>query len=268
VGARSDKAVPNVKIGALISVRNKSERFPGKILKPLAGQTVFEHLVDRVKMAGAVDRVIIATSDDPRDEVFSDIAARKHVDVFRGSRADKLKRYLDALDHFGLDAAIVIDGDDILCFPEIIDETARVLREQRPDAVLWRGLPLGAASSGLTKAALARIMDLKNEEDTEVWGGYFTRGDFDTRFVESDEPLFGHPEVRMTLDYEEDLAFLEKVFGALHPTNPRFTSRDLMHLLINVHPEFNDITRPAQERYETNIAKAAPVRFKTESTTP
>lgn len=251
-----------MKIGALISVRNKSERFPGKILKPLLGQSVFEHLVDRIKMATELDDVIIATSDDPRDEVFVDIARRKDISVFRGSPPDKLKRYLDALGHFALDAGVVIDGDDILCFPEVVDENARVLRARNPDAVLWKGLPLGAASSGLSRPALARIMELKNEEDTEVWGGYFTRGDFDTIFLEPDEPLFGHPEVRMTLDYEEDYVFLQKIFGELYEKNPRFSSRELMDLLVNQHPEWNDITKAAQERYEANIAKAAPVTFK------
>jgi spore coat polysaccharide biosynthesis protein SpsF (cytidylyltransferase family) len=255
-----------VKVAALISVRNKSERFPGKILKPLHGQSVFEHLVDRIKLATEVDRVIIATSDDPRDQVFVDIAQRKDIGVFLGSRADKLKRYLDALDEVGFEAGIVIDGDDILCFPEIVDETARALRERRPDVVLWRGLPLGAASSGLTRRALSRIMELKNEEDTEVWGGYFTRGDFDTLFLESDEPLFRQPEVRMTLDYQEDYDFLVRIFDELYGSNPRFSSRELMDVLVHRHPEWNDITKPAQERYESNITRAAPVKFKTEST--
>lgn len=255
-----------MKIAALISVRNKSERFPGKILKPLHGQSVFEHLVDRIKLAKEIDRVVIATSDDPRDDVFDLIGKRKQVEVFHGSQADKLKRYVDALDHYGMDAAIVIDGDDILCFPEIVDATARILREKNPEVVLWKGLPLGAASSGLSRRALQRVMEMKNEEDTEVWGGYFTRGDFDLIFGEPPTPLFAHPEVRMTLDYEEDYTFLEKIFDELYEKNPRFASTELMELLIYRHPEWNEITRPAQERYESNLTKAAPVRFKAEKT--
>ena len=252
-----------MKIIALISVRNKSERFPGKILKELHGQTVFEHLVDRVKMASALDGVVIATSDDPRDAVFGEIASRKSVGVFYGSRPDKLKRYLDALHHFRADAGIIIDGDDILCFPEVIDATACCLRNGDCEVVLWSGLPLGAASSGLTEVALRRVMELKSEDDTEVWGGYFRRpGLFKLVTMEPEEPLFAHPDVRMTLDYQEDLDFLHAIFDELYPHSPRFDSRELMDLLVNRHPEWNEITRPAQDRYEKNLTRAAPVRFK------
>lgn len=252
------------KIAALISVRDKSERFPGKILKQLHGQSVFEHLVDRVKMARGLDRIVIATSDDPRDVIFGDFARRKKVDVFFGSQADKLKRYLDALTHFDLDGCVVIDGDDVLCFPEIIDRTAEVLRLGRCEVVLWRNLPLGAASSGLTREALSRVVALKCEEDTEVWGGYFTRdGLFQVDTLEPTDPLLSGPEVRMTLDYQEDLDFLRSVFDALYPTSPRFSSRDLM-TLVAAHPEWCELTRSAQARYEENLKKAAPVRFKSE----
>lgn len=254
-----------MKIAALISVRDKSTRFPGKILKPLHGQPVFEHLIDRIKTATKIDRVVIATSDDPRDAVFGPIAERKGIEVFYGSQADKLKRYLDALTHLDMQAAIVIDGDDILAFPEIVDATADRLRQGSCDVVMWRGLPLGAASSGLTRNALAKIMDLKNEEDTEVWGGYFTRpGLFEVAYMDPDDALLAHPEVRMTLDYQEDFDFLEKIFD--HLKNNKFSSRELMDVLINQHPEWNEITKPAQERYLANIQKAAPVKMKTENT--
>ena len=37
---------------------------------------------------------------------------------------------------------------------------------------------LGAASTGLTTEALKRVIELKNEDDTEVWGGYFLDSPF------------------------------------------------------------------------------------------
>ena len=66
-----------MKTGLIISIREKSSRYPGKVLKEFHGQTVTEHLIDRLKMANGFDKLIIGTSDDPRDQVFEKFAIRK-----------------------------------------------------------------------------------------------------------------------------------------------------------------------------------------------
>ncbi|MBF0553540.1 MAG: hypothetical protein HQK96_03170 [Nitrospirae bacterium] len=251
-----------MKTGVLLSIREKSTRFPGKVLKVMHGQTITEHLIDRLKMAKLVDTIIIATSDDPRDDVFVPMAKGKNISIFRGSRQDKLKRYLDAADAFGLDAVIIIDGDDNLCFPEFVDKTADLLRNGQYDGIFWKGLPIGAASSGLTAGALKKVMALKAENDTEVWGGYFIgSGYFNVLITDVEEP-FNHPDIRMTLDYEEDFDFFKAVFDELYPVNPLFSSSDVMNLLVHRKPHLNEINREAQAKFEDHLTKAAPVRFK------
>lgn len=134
-----------MKIGLLLSIREKSRRLPGKVLKKIINQNVTEHLIDRLELSSGYDQLIIATSDDPRDKVFEDIAISKEIKVFFGSQDDKLLRYLQICKHFDLDAVIVVDGDDLLCFPEIITETATLLRMDQYEVIFWKDLPLGAA---------------------------------------------------------------------------------------------------------------------------
>ena len=177
-----------MKIGLLVSIREKSKRFPGKVLKEINGQTVTEHLIDRLTISKGYDELIIATSDDPRDKVFAEFAKKKNIEIYFGDQEDKLLRYLQICEHYELDAVIIVDGDDILCFPEIVTETIYELRKRENDVVFWKELPLGAASSGLTKHALEKVMKIKAESDTEVWGGYFTPEYFCIRF--SRAPIF------------------------------------------------------------------------------
>jgi len=252
-----------MKIGALLSVRNKSTRFPGKVLKELYGQTVTEHLVDRMKMTKHIDNLIISTSVDERDAVFESIARKKNINIFRGSKEDKLKRYLDTAERFSLDGVVIIDGDNILCFPEIMDNIAVELRDDRYEAVFWKKLPLGAASHGLTRRALEKVMEIKAEEDTEVWGGYFTNsGVFKVGYFEPEDDLLRHPDIRLTMDYQEDLNFLKAVFDELYINNPLFSSHDLLSLLVNRKPDIPLINKKMQEKYEEHIAKATPIKFK------
>ena len=253
-----------MKTAVLLSIREKSTRFPGKVLKEFHGQTVTEHLIDRLKLASRPDTIVIATSVDPRDDVFVPMAKRKGIEIFRGSKEDKLKRYLDAVEHFGLDGAIIVDGDDILCFPDFIDMVVERMSSADCDVVFCKDLPLGAASSGLTKYALEKVMEIKDEEDTEVWGGYFTKRDdlFRVVYIEPEDELFRHPEIRLTMDYIEDFNLLKAIFDELYPSNPQFSSRDVMDLLVNRKPKLTQINLEAQKRYMENIARATPVRFK------
>lgn len=249
-------------IGLLISIREKSTRFPSKVLKIIKGQTVTENLIDRLKLAKGIDKLLIATSDDNRDIVFNEFAQKKNIDIFHGDQDDKLLRYLQIINHYNFDSVIIVDGDDILCFPEIVSETAEILNQNIYEVIFWNLLPLGAACSGLTKQALERVMELKAEHDTEVWGGYFTKDNFNVFFAESDIRLFNHPEVRLTLDYQEDFEFLKLIYEELYPLNHNFSSLELMDLLINRKPELLKINAAAQSKYEEHLKKASTVKFK------
>lgn len=252
-----------MKTGLLLSIREKSTRFPGKVLKPILHQSATGHLIDRMKMVADSDYLIIATSTDPRDNVFDDIGHKKKIEVFHGDPEDKLLRYLQVCNHYGLDGCVIIDGDDILCFPEVMEKNILLLKDNNNDVIFWNNLPLGGASSGLTKTALEKVLEIKVESDTEVWGGYFTQsGAFKVKIMEPDDILFKHPEIRITLDYEEDYLFFQEIFKELYPVNPKFSSSDLMNFLVNIKPELNLMTKSAQIKYEDNIAKSVKVKFK------
>jgi len=252
-----------MKTAILLSIREKSTRLPGKVLKKIKGKTVTELLIERIKSVGEADYTIIATSDDPRDKVFDEIAKKCGIECFYGDQEDKLKRYYQICQYYDLSGVVIVDGDDILCFPEIMAANIRLLKEISADAIFWKNLPLGAASSVLTADALKRVLELKAENDTEVWGGYFiNNNNFNVVFKETNDILLEHPEVRMTLDYSEDFDFLEKVFNRLYTNDRIFTSYELMNYIINENPEIMEITKNAQVKYEEHIKKSKPVKFK------
>jgi spore coat polysaccharide biosynthesis protein SpsF len=250
------------KSAVFISIREKSTRLPKKSLRQIEGRTVCEWLIARTRLASAPDLVVLTTSIDPRDAVLCDIATRCGVKHFQGSEDDKLERYLQAAREFQVDLAVIVDGDDLFVSEEHIDAAIAKFRETGADYVSQQGLPLGAASFGVRVAALDEVCRLKAESDTEVWGGYFTKSNrFNVRMLQVDDPILRRPDVRMTLDYPEDLAFFEKVLGALGKGGAVPTFREIMQY-IHAHPEVIDINRGAQAKYEQNLLKSAPVRMK------
>lgn len=252
-----------MKIGCLLSVREKATRLPKKVLLDVAGRPLTYRLLERLKMANKIDQVILSTSTHPDDAVLVDIADSLGVAPFRGSEEDKLDRYYQTALKFGLDAVVIVDGDDLFCFPEAIDWVAEKLGERQHDCVYLSGLPLGASATGLTQEALQRVLDLKAEHNTEVWGGYFIgSGHFRVHEIAVSSPLLNHPEIRLTLDYPEDYALIQEVVRAFNGRMD-FSSEALMDLLVNRRPEIARMNRSAQEKYESHLQASTFVRFKT-----
>jgi spore coat polysaccharide biosynthesis protein SpsF len=249
------------KCAIFLSVRNKATRLPKKVLLPLTGKTVTEHLIERLKQAKLSQQVVLTTSTHAEDQILAELAAKSGIPCFRGSEDDKLDRYLQAAKKYEIDFMVIVDGDDPLCDPIYMDRIILKRRDTEADYVHSRGLPLGANSSGFSRQALERVCQMKKENDTEVWGGYFTQtGLFRVECVEAKEPLLRRPEVRMTLDYEEDYRFFREIFEALYIPGQVFSLEEVMSLLER-RPEIIRINQGVQKRYEENLARHTKISY-------
>jgi spore coat polysaccharide biosynthesis protein SpsF (cytidylyltransferase family) len=64
----------DLKIGAVVQARMGSSRLPGKVLRPIAGRPLLDHVVGRLVMLRNTVTVVVATSTEPRDDVVARIA--------------------------------------------------------------------------------------------------------------------------------------------------------------------------------------------------
>lgn len=250
-----------MKTAAFITVRMKSTRLPRKALLKIEGRTTIEHLIDRLKAAKLPDMVVLCTSIHPDDEVLVEVAKRNGIEAFQGSPEDKLDRYLRAARKYGIDFIVNVDGDDILCDPELIDRTIEHFKKTGADCIVWKGFPVGSVPTGVKVQALEKVCQLKEDKDTEVWGGYFTdTGLFKVEYLEADEDL-RHPELRMTLDYPEDLKFFKTVFTRLYEPGKIIPLREVVDLLLQT-PEIAKINQKVKKAYEERLSMHAKPKLK------
>ena len=109
---------------AIVQARMSSSRFPGKMLAPLAGTTLLGRVVDRVRQAERVDRVVVATSVDPSDDPLVREVKATGVEVVRGSLDDVLGRFLLALKDES--TVVRVTGDCPLIDPDLLDAMLEV----------------------------------------------------------------------------------------------------------------------------------------------
>lgn len=232
-----------MKVGYLITARLKSTRLPEKLLREVEGKPIFSHMLDRLKQAKRVDEIIICTSTNPQDDRLIDLAKKEGVSFFRGDEEDVLKRLYAASLEFDLDYILNITADCPFVDPLYADRIVSEYESNHADLIRALDLPHGAYSYGIKPSALGKVIEIKDDSHTEVWGRYFTDTDlFEVYDLPIDNPFHYKPDLRMTLDYPEDLEFFKAIFKALYQPGKVFSLDEILKFL-ELHPEVVEINR-------------------------
>ena len=251
------------KIAVFIPVRLDSTRLPRKAMLDIEGKPAIVHLIERLKLATQPHEIVLCTTTQSADDALVEVADSCNIRLCRGSKEDLLKRYSQAVGENDVDLIVNVDGDDILIDPEQVDQVASALLTTGADLVKCEGLPFGAAPLGVTAEALVNVCAAKDDNDTSTgWSRFFTdSGEFRIETLVTDEPLLHHPEIRMTLDYEEDYQFFKAVFRELYAPGQPVRLRDAMRLIL-ARPDISAINAGLEERYWAHFNSNLPASLK------
>lgn len=72
---------------AIIQARMGSQRLPGKVLLDIAGQPMLARVYERTRLAGAVDQVVVATTDQPDDDAIAELCEGRGYPCYQIGRA-------------------------------------------------------------------------------------------------------------------------------------------------------------------------------------
>ena len=81
---------------ATIEARMNSSRLPGKVMLESNGIPMLGHLINRLKQVKLIDKIILATTNNPQDDILCDFATANGIFFFRGDELNVMKRVLDA----------------------------------------------------------------------------------------------------------------------------------------------------------------------------
>ena len=256
-------------IGALIPIRLRSERLPGKALLDLCGKPVCYHLLDRVVACRYIENpknVVVCTTEDPSDDPLVAAVEKYGCSVFRGAQDDIIARFAGAMDAFNFDYVVQADGDDPLSATEYMDITMeKLLADSTLDIVTVDGLPLGCATKSFSKKAMQKVLNFYATEKNDTgFIYYFTKtGLCEHKIITCDNPSHIHPTARLTLDYKADFELFEKIFTHLYSSKNKRTLEDVVAYL-NQHPEFIQINKFVEDEYWERTSEKAQLKYRNE----
>lgn len=98
-----------LKAGIVSQARMTSTRLPGKVLKTIAGKSLLQYHVDRLKWSKLP--IVIATTTNQTDDPIVDFAKENSLGYFRGSEMDVLSRYWGAVEKQDWDIIVRVTSD-------------------------------------------------------------------------------------------------------------------------------------------------------------
>ena len=113
-------------IVAVIPARMGSTRFPGKPLASILGRPMIEHVYRRTAMCPALDDVLVATCDQQIVDVVNAFGGRAIMTSSSHQRASD--RVAEAADNFSADIIVMIQGDEPMTYPQMIEASLTPLR--------------------------------------------------------------------------------------------------------------------------------------------
>ncbi len=213
----------------------------------IQGASMLARIAERAKRSKRVDEVVIATTANASDDPVVDLARSEGESFFRGSKEDVLDRVLQAARANDSDLIVELTGDSPLIEPLLIDEMVAFFEEGEFDYVAntamrhsapWEKeptFPVGTSVEIFGTALLADVSKWTQDPiDHEHVSSYiferperFRLGAFE---AEGEWRSCRRPEIRLTVDTQEDLDLVREVYGRLYPRNPEFTLKDVVEL--------------------------------------
>ena len=230
-----------------------SSRLPGKVLADAAGAPMLSRMIDRISRVSCIDEIVIATTTNTTDDQLQELANRCGVRCFRGSEHDVMGRVLGAARSVGADTIVELTGDCPVIDPAIIEEVITKYRTTGVDYcanVLERTYPLGmdtqVFATEVLQDAYSRTDDPTDREHVSLFI-YRNPALYSLRNIPA-PTAYHNPEIRLTLDTQEDLVLLQWIFTELLPKHPEFTLADILDLLRS-NPEMAKVNASVQHNW-------------------
>ena len=244
---------------AILQARLSSTRLPGKVLKPILGMPMLLRQIERVRRARGIDRLVLATSDDPSDDAIEKLCRENDIECFRGNLNDVLDRFYQAAKAVKPDYVVRLTGDCPLIDPEIIDRVIRhgidgkfdyasnTIKPTFPDGLDVEVFRFGCLETSWREATLPS----QREHVTPFihqQPGRFKIGNY------AGAQNLSH--LRWTVDETLDFELIKQIYKSLYPAKPDFDTNDVLALL-DRRPELKTLNAAHErnEGYQRSLAK-------------
>ncbi len=208
--------------GILIAVRSDSKRLKGKHFKVINDKlnlTVLDYCIRRCKKS-FIKNIFICTSNNKKDNIFKNFAKKNKIKIFRGSKNNVLKRFIDCGEKYNLSDVVRITGDCPLVDKNIINNLLNIYKKNNYDYVsnvnpstFPDGLDVEIVKLSILKKSFNAnksdgnkehvTLNIRKSDKYKKYNMFYKKNNLS--------------KIRWTVDTENDLHLIKKIVMKFHP---------------------------------------------------
>ncbi len=227
----------------IIQARMGSTRRPKKVLAKIQGVPILQHLLNRIKGSSEINKIVIATTEEPDDDILVEWCLDRGLDIFRGSAENVLSRFYQCASYYNADIIVRITADDPLKDPVVIDYAVNKLKKDKNLDYVSNTIDPSYPEGIDVEVFRFKALEIAFKEATQK-----TEIEHVTPYIWSHPEIFGienfyadedMSKFRLTVDYEKDITVISAILSHFK-SDPLVGYKDIVKFLKN-HPEIAEI---------------------------
>ncbi len=239
---------------AFVPCRLKSSRLPNKAIEDIYGVSAIERCLLNTINIKLVDKVVLATSTNPEDDILEKHTLNGRVEFARGSVEDVLERFMPIINKYNPEYILRITGDCPMVSFELAEYLIKSHIKSGCDVTLTKSkVALGVNSEVYSTGAIKKLKTLfpsTNYSEYLIW--YFLNNPdlFSINRIDAPEKFI--QDWRLTLDEFKDLELFRLIYQNLNIEKEPIPFDSIIHFF-NKYPEAKFINNSLSVKYRDNI---------------
>jgi len=240
------------KLVAAYACRMRGTRLYGKPLQNLdieEGVTVLDNIISLAQTIAPIQSIVLGIAKGFANLPFVEFAERRRIGYILGDEKDVLERLIQCGHKAQATDIFRNTSESPFCYYDIVDEVWERHLEAGNDVTCIDGTPDGSYFEIYTMEALEKSHKLgEDRHRSELCGLYIKehRSDFKVEVMSAPRQV-QRPDLRLTVDYPEDLALCRHIYAHLKHKAPRLPLDEIIEFIDN-HPELQAMVAPYVEQ--------------------
>jgi len=239
---------------AIIQARQTSTRLPGKTMRMLSGKPLLQYTIDNLQKAQNINKLVVATTTDPEDDIIDSWCKKNSIFVYRGDREDVLSRFYECALKYSADAIVRVTSDCPLVDPTIVDNVIDLFKNTKSDYSannLIKSFPHGLDIEIFSFEVLRETFENAKKPNEREHVTQYIRARPEKYKLTNFSCSGKYNNIRVTVDEEIDFKLIETI---IHKLGDDISFKDLQNLYLE-NPDLFSINTDAQIRHREYYKK-------------
>jgi spore coat polysaccharide biosynthesis protein SpsF (cytidylyltransferase family) len=234
-----------IKTVLITQARTGSTRLPGKILMEVNNTPLLKIHLNRLNQSKNIDKIIVATTVNEKDDIIEKIGKDWGYEVYRGSENDVLDRFYQAVKKIKPTWVVRVTSDCPLIDPLLVDKVIEITKAENKDYgsnVIDEIFPDGQDVEVFKFSALEKAWNEANKLSEREHVTPYIRNHSDLKsgslfsaISYKNDTDYSH--IRMTVDEQKDFELINKIICELgmNQTWLDYTQYIIKNELVNIN---------------------------------